>query len=69
MLPGYTYELLEDPNAQDRFGVSVHFKDESSSINHITGDKERILRLIRLLRLGNVTPVTLRDVVEDFLAE
>lgn len=69
MLQGCTYELLEDPNAQDCFGVSVCFKYESSSIHHITGDIEKISRLISLLRRGNVTPVTLRDVVEDFLAE
>lgn len=69
MFQGCTYKLLEDPTAQDRFGVSVQYEDESSYIPHITGDKEKILHLIYLLQRGNVTPVTLWDVVEDFIAE
>lgn len=69
MFESCTYELLEDPTAQDRFGVSVQYEDENASIPHITGDYEKILLLINQLRRCNVTPVTLRDVVEDFLAE
>lgn len=69
MFPGCTYKLLEDPTAQDRFGVSVQSENDIVSIPHITGDQEQIFRLIDRLRRGNVTPVTLRDIVEDFLAE
>ena len=60
-------ELLE--NEIEVYGVLVRFLGEIARIPAITVSWERIQTLLNMLRKGSVTPVTLRDVVEDFLIE
>lgn len=63
------YILLDDPENYDRYGVAVSTGGETARVEHITADKEVAEKLMNLLKLGQVTPVTLLDVVEDFMVE
>lgn len=54
------------------YGINVTSKDENGmtenkAIYDITSDKEKIDALIELIFLGKVTPVTLEDIIDDFI--
>lgn len=54
------------------YGVRITSTDENGltetkSANDITSDKDKIEALVNLMNLGNVTPVTLEDIVSDFI--
>ena len=58
------YSLLED---EGEYGVQVTMGEEAMSLRRITSVREDALSLLCALRRGTVTPVTLKDVVEDWL--
>ena len=54
-------------NAGENYGVLVESGGERLLLRGITVSQRRIQALLRLLMAGNVTAVTARDVVEDWL--
>ena len=65
------YDLLVEELAADveTYGVSASMEGEETSIAYLTISQRRIETLLERLRRGSVTPVALRDVVEDWLEE
>lgn len=51
----------------EEYGVGVKRGEEVETIPGITVSHDRITSLLALLLRGEVTPVTARDVVEDWL--
>ena len=70
---GYRYAILVDEMAVgglccESYGIKVTGPDgESAAIANITVSAARIDELAELVRRNQVSPVTLRDVVEDWL--
>lgn len=70
---GYRYAIVVDEMTVgglccESYGVKVTGPDgESETIPNITVSPARIDQLAELLRRNQVSPVTLRDVVEDWL--
>ena len=62
------YYLLteEEKDGKNAYGVLVE-GDETLSIPDITPSRSRIQSLLALMIQGHVTPVTARDVVEDWI--
>ena len=60
-------ERLEDQAAV--YGVSVECGGEEDSVRQLARSRERVEALLDSLARGVVTPVTLRDVVEDWLLQ
>jgi hypothetical protein len=55
------------------FGICVQLSidgkiSESSAVNDVSPDKETVMRLLQLFAKNLVTPVSLKDVVEDCVA-
>lgn len=63
------YYLLEDAagSIAQQYGVFLECGSEHASLPGITVSQSRILALLDTLMSGSVTPVSLRDVVEDWL--
>lgn len=63
----------EESASADVFGIGVElFSDEflvsHSEIHDISTDKQKVSGLLKLLSENLVTPLTLKDIVEDYLA-
>lgn len=50
-----------------RYGAAVFCAGKEEAVIDITGSKAKALALIAKLRRGRVTPVALRDIVDDWL--
>ena len=63
------YYLLEDAagSIAEQYGISLECGKERATLPGITVSQSRILSLLDTLISGSVTPVALRDVVEDWL--
>ena len=63
------YSLVAEnlENAGEHYGVLVESGGERLLLRGITVSQRRIQALLGLLMAGNVTAVTARDVVEDWL--
>jgi hypothetical protein len=68
-----SYRLFSQAQGEEgiSYGIQVALEDtgEVASVEDITVDETQAVRLLCLLTRGTVTPVALRDVVEDFLCE
>lgn len=67
-----SYELLEhSEGGESRYGVSAENQNtgERAEIGDITSVRARAEQFFNLLIVGQVTPVTLRDAAEDFVAD
>lgn len=69
------YEILIDDIKGDDgqligeiMGVKVKTPCEEESVRYITTDHAEMERILLILTKGQVTPVTLRDVLSDILA-
>jgi len=62
------YYLLTERRELCAYGICVEYQEEMVEISHITPSRQRIMALLRLLMNGCVTPVAVRDVVEDWLS-
>ena len=58
------YELLEE---NGRYGIRVSCGSQMMEIPDLTTEKESLLQLLNAMHLGFVTPVTARDIAEDWL--
>ncbi len=73
---GYTmemrYRMFEHPGeGKNRFGLSVEnlSTGECAAVWDVTSSRAEAERLLGLLARGQVTLVSLREVVEDFVAQ
>ena len=63
-------ELLRDSTDLGmQFGIRLALGEEQIVIRELTASERRAQRLLERLRRGSVTPVALRDVVDDWLLE
>jgi len=62
------YYLLEEEQ-EGSYGVRIELGDESASVEGLSPSRRRVEALAEALVRGRVTPVTLRDVVDDWLLE
>ena len=60
------YYLLEEGTS---YGVEIWLEGESAAVRNLSPSRERAGELARRLVRGIVTPVGLRDVVDDWLLE
>jgi hypothetical protein len=71
--PTLSYRLFSQAQGEEgiSYGIQVAWEDtgEVASVEDITVDETQAVKLLCLLTRGTVTPVALRDVVEDFLCE
>lgn len=59
------YTIVEE---QGTYGVRVEKADgECAELRDITASRERIEALFRMIWRGGVTPLSLRDIIEDWL--
>ncbi len=63
-----TYALCQDDDGAFAIALRNALTGEQAIVQDITPDPVAALALYDLLIRGGVTPVTFRDVVEDFLA-
>ena len=63
------YYLLEDEEEPGAYGVRIELGREAASAADLSPCRERVEALARALARGSVTPVCLRDVVDDWLLE
>lgn len=61
------YYLLEENG--DSYGVGVELKGESAAVTGLSPSRRRVTELAERLVRGTVTPIALRDVVDDWLLE
>lgn len=63
------YYLLEEETAEmgTCYGVELRCGDETETVPAITVSRQSAVTLLEALTRGCVTPVTVRDVVDDWL--
>lgn len=62
------YYLLEEEEPES-YGVRIELKGEEASVTDLSPSRQRVWKLAEALARGAVTPVGLRDVVDDWLLE
>ena len=60
-------ELLEGET--ESYGVSIEYRGEEMPVHAVTCVPKRMEALVELLQRGCVTPVTARDVIEDWILD
>ncbi|WP_325201342.1 DUF6514 family protein [Oscillibacter sp.] len=60
------YYLLEEAGT---FGVRIELEEEEASVTDLSPSRRKVQALAEALLRGSVTPVGLRDVVDDWLLE
>ncbi|MCI9609674.1 MAG: hypothetical protein HFG07_05595 [Oscillibacter sp.] len=63
------YLLEEDAENPGAYGVQIELDGEEASVPDLSSSRQRVLELADTLVRGVVTPVGLRDVVDDWLLE
>lgn len=63
------YLLEEDAGNPGAYGVQIELDGEEASVPALSPSRQRVLELADALVRGVVTPVGLRDVVDDWLLE
>lgn len=63
------YYLLQSGVCHPHYGIKVLFGDENVVIPKISTRKESVCALLEQMLQGAVTPVTVSDVIEDWLGE
>ena len=63
------YFLLEGQTEDGTmdYGVQVELAEECVCVPHITPVRSEAVSLLKAMRRGSVTPVAVRDIVEDWL--
>ena len=61
------YYLLEEETGA--YGVRIELGEEAASAADLSPSRSRVWELAERLLRGGVTPLTLRDVVDDWLLE
>lgn len=68
-LPARYYLLEEDAADPGSYGVQIELEGEEASVRDLSPSRQRVLELAEALVRGAVTPMGLRDVVDDWLLE
>ncbi len=63
------YLLEEEMETSGSYGVQIEMEDEEASVRDLSPSRQRVEALAEALVRGAVTPVALRDVVDDWLLE
>lgn len=64
------YYLLEEGTAESAScGVEIELEGEAAAVRDLSPSRKRVRKLAEELARGVVTPVGLRDVVDDWLLE
>lgn len=63
------YLLAEEMAGMERYGLQVCCGEEMETVPDITSSQRQIQALMAAMAKGGVTPVAVRDVVEDWLNE
>lgn len=63
------YLLEEDAEDSGAYGVQIELEGEAASVPDLSPSRQKVLELAGALVRGAVTPVGLRDVVDDWLLE
>lgn len=63
------YLLEEESETSGSYGVQIEMEDEEASVRDLSPSQQRVEALAEALVRGAVTPVALRDVVDDWLLE
>ena len=63
------YLLEEDAEEPGSYGVQIELEGEEASVPDLSPSRRRVEALAAALVRGAVTPVGLRDVVDDWLLE
>ena len=69
----FAYILLQDelpdfPSFRADYGIKIRSSSgEEVAIPHITPDRKRLEQLLNLLCEQNVSPIHLRDIIDDWL--
>ena len=66
-LPARYYLLEEEGPAS--YGVEIEWEGSTAAVRDLSPSRERVQALAEALARGAVTPVALRDVVDDWLLE
>ena len=67
-LPVRYYLLVEEQvNETETYGIGVEYGEDRAEVPDITSSQKGVFMLLDTMIRGNVTPVTLRDVAEDWL--
>ena len=61
------YLLEEESETSGSYGVQIEMEDEEASVRDLSPSRQRVEALAEALVRGAVTPVALRDVVDDWL--
>ncbi len=68
------YMTVDDTSASDPFGISIVKRSQTDTteeyvaVDHIGADRQEISRLIDCLAQGETFPVSLGEIVDDYLA-
>lgn len=65
----YSLLFTKSDSGTEQYGVLVEYDHRQVSIPDITTSRKNVQSLIDLLIQGNVTPHTVRDVVDDWLLQ
>lgn len=63
------YYLLEEAEKPGSYGVQIEMEGEAAAVRDLSPSRQRVEALAEALVRGAVTPVALRDVVDDWLLE
>lgn len=63
------YLLEEEAEKPGAYGVQIEMEGEEASVRDLSPSRQRVEALAEALVRGAVTPVALRDVVDDWLLE
>lgn len=66
-LPARYYLLVEETENSGSYGIQIELRGEEASARNLSPSRQRVLELAGTLARGAVTPVGLRDVVDDWL--
>ena len=62
------YLVTEKREGRERYGLQVKYDGETETIPDITTSRGEIQALLKAMARGVVTPVSAREVVEDWLS-
>lgn len=63
----FYYLMVEEAAGIERYGLQVRQGNETETVEDITSSQRQIQALLGVMARGGVTPVAVREVVEDWL--
>lgn len=63
----FYYLMVEEEAGIERYGLQVRRESETETVPDITSSQRQIQALLEVMARGCVTPVAVREIVEDWL--